>query len=84
MVLLHILPTVVLAVVVTIGAGSLTTGKLDAPKPPTTAELAYADAPHGVDPMVTGPVSASFKKQQEIEGCDQAKWPDIPLACFPE
>lgn len=84
MVLLHILPTVVLAVVVTIGASSLTTGKFDAGQTRTAAELAYADAPHGVDPMVTGPVSASFGKQRDIAGCAQAKWPDIPLACFPE
>lgn len=49
----------------------------------TTAEEAFPDAPYGVDPMVTGPTSASFKKQQAQAGCDKAVWPDIPLACYP-
>lgn len=44
----------------------------------------FADAPYGVDPMVTGPVSASFKRQQEIAGCDQAMWPNVPAACYPD
>lgn len=81
MALLHILPTAVLAAALTMSGGAFETGRsID----PTDAELAYADAPYGVDPMVTGPVSASFKEQQQIAGCDAAKWPDVPLACYPE
>lgn len=49
----------------------------------TAAEEAFSDAPYGVDPMVTGPTSASFKKRQTQNGCDQAAWPDIPLDCYP-
>ena len=51
---------------------------------PTAAEEAFADAPYGVDPVVTGPTSASFKKRQAEAGCDKAVWPDIPLACYPK
>jgi hypothetical protein len=50
----------------------------------TPAEEAFADAPYGVDPMVTGPTSASFKKEQADAGCNKAVWPDIPLACYPK
>ena len=49
----------------------------------TAAEEAFPDADYGVDPMVTGPTSASFKEQQTIAGCDKAVWPDIALACYP-
>jgi hypothetical protein len=49
----------------------------------TAAEQAFPDAEYGVDPMVTGPVSASFAEQQANAGCDQAVWPKIPLACYP-
>jgi hypothetical protein len=49
----------------------------------TTAEEAFPDAYYGVDPMVTGPTSASFKKEQAANGCDKAAWPDIPLECYP-
>ncbi len=48
-----------------------------------TAEQLFADAPDGVDPVVTGPVSVSFKRQQADAGCDKATWPNIPLACYP-
>ena len=78
---LHILPAAALASALTIVGGVI------APAPdetPTEAELAYADAPHGVDPMVTGPSSTSFRAQQRDNGCGAAKWPDIPLACYPE
>ena len=51
---------------------------------PTAAEEAFADAPYGVDAMVTGPMSASFKKRQAETGCDKALWPDIPLDCYPK
>ena len=40
-----------------------------------TAEQLFADAPDGVDPVVTGPVSASFKQKQQVAGCDSAVWP---------
>ncbi|KQZ28412.1 hypothetical protein ASD50_19830 [Mesorhizobium sp. Root552] len=50
----------------------------------TEAEQLFADAPDGVDPMVTGPVSVSFKKKQHAAGCAEAKWPEIPVACYPQ
>jgi hypothetical protein len=49
----------------------------------TAAEEAFPDAPYGVDPTVTGPTSASFKTRQAEAGCNQAVWPNIPLACYP-
>ncbi|MDQ2632540.1 MAG: hypothetical protein M3Y78_02260 [Pseudomonadota bacterium] len=49
----------------------------------TPAQEVFPDAPYGVDPMVTGPTSVSFKKEQAEAGCDKAAWPDIPLACYP-
>jgi len=49
----------------------------------TEAEEAFSDAPYGVDPMVTGPTSASFKKQQADNGCAKVAWPDVPLDCYP-
>jgi hypothetical protein len=49
----------------------------------TEAEQAFSDAPYGVDPVVTGPTSASFEKQQAQAGCDHVVWPNIPLACYP-
>ena len=51
---------------------------------PSAAELAYADAPYGVEPMVTGPVSKEFETRQKTAGCGLARWPDIPLACYPD
>ncbi|HHZ09924.1 MAG TPA: hypothetical protein GX405_14220 [Rhizobiales bacterium] len=44
----------------------------------------FADAPYGVDPVVTGPVSAKFRETREAFGCDRAVWPQIPAACYPE
>ncbi|MDQ6432601.1 hypothetical protein RB623_00870 [Mesorhizobium sp. LHD-90] len=44
----------------------------------------FADAPYGVDPVVTGPVSASFRKQREAAGCDKAVWPNVPASCYPD
>ena len=58
--------------------------RLDAPQPVTQAEQLFPDAPDGVDPMTTGPVSASFKTQQAEAGCADAVWPDIPTACYPK
>ena len=56
---------------------------LDQAAEPTAAK-AFADAPDGVDPMVTGPVSATFRQRQEAAGCSEAVWPDIPMACYPD
>ncbi len=59
----------------------------DAPHRPlsaTEAELLFADTPDGVDPVVTGPVSASFRRTQRDAGCATARWPDIPLSCYPK
>ncbi len=66
-------------------AHSLTRGDYGAETALTAsaAEELFADAPAGVDPMVTGPVSASFKKRQRDAGCDRAKWPNVPVACYP-
>ena len=50
----------------------------------TAAEQAFPDAPAGVDPTVTGPISASFKKRQTESGCAEAAWPNIPLDCYPD
>lgn len=44
----------------------------------------FPDAPYGVDPVVTGPVSAKFRETREAFGCDRAVWPNIPAACYPE
>ncbi|WP_353644314.1 hypothetical protein [Mesorhizobium sp. WSM2239] len=49
----------------------------------TAAEQAFPDAPYGVDPMVTGPTSASFEQRQSAARCAEAVWPNIPLACYP-
>jgi hypothetical protein len=49
-----------------------------------SAEQVFADAPDGVDPMVTGPVSAAFKQKQRAAGCDTAIWPKIPTVCYPD
>lgn len=54
------------------------------PAMPTAAELAFADAPYGVDPMVTGPTSKKFKIQRQMSGCEIARWPDVPLSCYPQ
>jgi hypothetical protein len=45
---------------------------------------AFPGAPDGVDPMVTGPVSAQFRKRQKALACEKAVWPAIPLACYPD
>jgi hypothetical protein len=51
--------------------------------PQQSAQLLFPDAPDGVDPMVTGPVSASFKQRQDEAGCARMQWPDISAACYP-
>lgn len=47
-------------------------------------EQRFADAPYGVDPVVTGPVSESFKQRRAALGCDQADWPTAPAGCYPD
>jgi hypothetical protein len=49
----------------------------------TPAEKAFPDAPDGVDPMVTGPASASLEERQAATRCAEAVWPNIPLDCYP-
>src|SRR3954463_16327700 len=49
-----------------------------------SAQQAFADAPDGVDPVVTGPVSAAFKQRQASANCDSAVWPNIPMVCYPD
>ena len=44
----------------------------------------FADAPYGVDPIVTGPVSTAFKQQQDAANCDEAAWPNVPAVCYPD
>lgn len=68
-------------------AHSTDTRRIDAPAglaDQTAAEEAFSDAPYGVDAMVTGPTSVSFKQEQAKNGCDTAVWPDVPLACYPK
>lgn len=49
----------------------------------STAQDMFPDAPYGVDPVVTGPVSDAFRSRQIIAGCDDANWPDVPAVCYP-
>lgn len=44
----------------------------------------FDDAPYGVDPIVTGPVSTAFKQRQQAARCAEAVWPNVPQACFPD
>lgn len=82
-----ILAWAALAVILAAGAAQSAAKINDAPalKSDTqTAEQLFADAPYGVDPVVTGPVSASFKQKQQAAGCDSAVWPNIPTVCYPD
>ncbi|ESW82029.1 hypothetical protein NKL07_02480 [Mesorhizobium sp. C280B] len=54
------------------------------PSDKPSAEQLFADAPDGVDPVVTGPVTAAFKQRQQNAGCDSAVWPNIPVVCYPD
>lgn len=67
-----------------LSAGSPDSKAPEARKDRTAAEMAYADAPYGVDPMVTGPTSGKFKRQRQMSGCEVASWPNIPLSCYPD
>lgn len=51
---------------------------------PIVPQDRFVGAPDGVDPVVTGPVSASFRKKQIALGCDRAVWPHIPVGCYPD
>ncbi|TIM26767.1 MAG: hypothetical protein E5Y63_27695 [Mesorhizobium sp.] len=81
-----ILAWAALAVLLAAGvAQSAATSKETAlPSDARTAEQLFADAPDGVDPVVTGPVSAAFKQRQEAANCDSAVWPNIPTVCYPD
>ncbi|MER8435339.1 hypothetical protein NKH36_19325 [Mesorhizobium sp. M1312] len=83
-----ILAWAALAVILAAGAAqSAATLKDTRPALPSdtrTAEQLFADAPDGVDPVVTGPVSAAFKQRQEAANCDSAVWPKIPTVCYPD
>ena len=83
----QILAWAALAVVLAAGAAQ-SAATLKQGQPPLasdtpTAEQLFADAPDGVDPMVTGPVSAAFRQRQEAANCDNAVWPNIPTVCYP-
>lgn len=49
----------------------------------TAAQQLFSDAPDGVDPVVTGPVSSAFRERQREAGCAEAVWPNVPAACYP-
>lgn len=49
----------------------------------TDAEMLYPDAPLGVDPFVSGPVSEAFRERQINARCDEAEWPNVPAICYP-
>ena len=76
--------TTAIAVLLAAGAAH-STANVEKPEflPQTAAQEAFADAEYGVDPMVTGPVSASFEQTQAAFGCDKAVWPNVPLGCYP-
>ena len=82
-----ILTWAALALVLAAGAAQSAAALKEAnPIPPDaqTAEQMFAGAPDGVDPVVTGPVSAAFKQRQKDAGCDSAVWPKIPTVCYPD
>jgi hypothetical protein len=49
----------------------------------TAAQNLYPHAPDGVDPITTGPVSQELRDRRRVARCDEAKWPDIPVDCYP-
>ena len=49
----------------------------------TAAQNLYPDAPDGVDPITTGPVSQELRDRRKAARCDDARWPNIPVACYP-
>lgn len=44
----------------------------------------FPDAPYGVDPIVTGPVSTAFAQKRKALACDDAVWPRVPAGCYPD
>lgn len=84
----HILAWTALAVLLAAGAAQSAAALKEAnpalQPEPQTAQQMFADAPDGVDPIVTGPVSAAFKQRQRDAGCDSAVWPKVPAACYPD
>ena len=84
----QILAWTALAVLLAMGAAQSAAALKEAnpvlPSEPQTAEQMFADAPDGVDPVVTGPVSAAFKQKRRAAGCDTAIWPKIPTVCYPD
>jgi hypothetical protein len=81
MAILQIVNTTALILAVAVAGGAFAPDPVD--RDLTGAELAFADAPYGVDPIVTGPVSEEFKARRDNAGCDNVRWPDIPLECYP-
>ncbi|GAB4355295.1 MAG: hypothetical protein Kow0026_14430 [Oricola sp.] len=81
MAVLQIVNTVALVVAVAAAGGAFAPEQVE--RTPTAAELAFSDAPYGVDPVVTGPVSDAFRARRDEAGCDTARWPDIPVECYP-
>ncbi|HTV67519.1 MAG TPA: hypothetical protein VMF90_03185 [Rhizobiaceae bacterium] len=78
-----------IALAATEGVGP-TKGEIAAPIPATPytgeetlAELAFPDAPYGVDPVVTGPKSVALTARQDALGCAEAVWPKMPVDCYP-
>jgi hypothetical protein len=72
------------AVAVMLAASGARSAATQDKRPPVTeAEQLFPDAPYGVDPMPTGPVSAAFKARQAEAGCKDAVWPAVPAACYP-
>lgn len=72
-----------LAVMLAVGGARSAATHGDRPQVAATeAEQLFPDAPDGVDPVVTGPVSASFRQRQAEAGCTGAVWPNIPAACY--
>ncbi|RUW96888.1 hypothetical protein EN816_25430 [Mesorhizobium sp. M8A.F.Ca.ET.173.01.1.1] len=65
-------------------AATLKEARAVLPADAPSAQQAFADAPDGVDPVVTGPVSAAFKQRQASANCDAAVWPNIPMVCYPD
>ena len=83
-----ILAWAALAVILAAGAAQSAAAFKEArpalPSGAPTAQQLFADAPDGVDPVVTGPVSAAFKQRQQAANCDSAVWPKIPTVCYPD
>jgi hypothetical protein len=81
--------TVVVAFTVSVTAAQRPQGPVEYPPQPqaeqgrTAAQLIYPDAPDGVDPVTTGPVSQEFRKRQRAARCEEAVWPNIPVTCYP-